>query len=345
MRRLVFVTQHVDPGHPLLAATVPKLRALAARVDELVVLADGVQEAALPANCRVKSFRAGTRLGRGVRFLLALLPELRGASAVVAHMVPLYALLAAPFARPLRVPVLLWYTQWHASGTLRLAERAATRVLSVDESSFPFPSRKLVAIGHGVDPEEIAPRDAAPGSGVRLLALGRYSPVKGYETVVRAVAAARAAGVEATVAVHGPVANAAEERHRAELQRLVRALGVETAVTLGASLPRAQALADLARVDALVSATVRGAADKVVLESALAAVPAIVPAWAFRGLVPDELRFDGSAESLAERLAAFSRLDAGDRERLGRELRDRAVAGHSVAAWADAVLAAARPAK
>ena len=39
-RSLVFVTQQVDPEHPVLAATVPKIRALAERLDEVVVLAD-----------------------------------------------------------------------------------------------------------------------------------------------------------------------------------------------------------------------------------------------------------------------------------------------------------------
>jgi len=48
--RIVFVTQHVDPGHPALAATVPKVRALAARVDEVVILADRTVPESLPAN-------------------------------------------------------------------------------------------------------------------------------------------------------------------------------------------------------------------------------------------------------------------------------------------------------
>ena len=46
--RVVFVTQQVDPAHPALAATVPKLRALAALVEEAVVLADGVVAETLP---------------------------------------------------------------------------------------------------------------------------------------------------------------------------------------------------------------------------------------------------------------------------------------------------------
>ncbi len=56
--RLVVVTQQVDPASPVLGATVAKLRALAERVDELVVLADSAVDGALPDNCRVRLFRS-----------------------------------------------------------------------------------------------------------------------------------------------------------------------------------------------------------------------------------------------------------------------------------------------
>ncbi|MDQ3671057.1 MAG: hypothetical protein M3364_01265, partial [Actinomycetota bacterium] len=106
MTRVVFITQQVDPGHPALAATVPKIAALAALVDEVVVLADGAVEGVLPANCRVRKFQARRRVGRGARFEAALAHELTGlrGGAVVAHMCPIYAVLAAPLVRPLRVP-------------------------------------------------------------------------------------------------------------------------------------------------------------------------------------------------------------------------------------------------
>jgi hypothetical protein len=60
VRRVVFITQQVDPGHPALAATVPKIRALAELVDEGVVLADGAVEGVLPESCRVRTFRSGS---------------------------------------------------------------------------------------------------------------------------------------------------------------------------------------------------------------------------------------------------------------------------------------------
>ena len=101
--KLVFVTQQVDPAHPALAATVPMLRALAERVDEVVVLADAAVPGVLPANCRVRTFGARSKPGRGARFEAALGRELHGlrGGAVVAHMCPIYAVLGAPLVRPL----------------------------------------------------------------------------------------------------------------------------------------------------------------------------------------------------------------------------------------------------
>src|SRR5919198_493031 len=106
MARILFVTQQVDPGHPALAATVPKLRALAARAHEVVVLADRALPDVLPETCRVRSFGARSRLGRGLRFASALAAELARRpkpAAVVAHMCPIYAVLAAPLTRRLDV--------------------------------------------------------------------------------------------------------------------------------------------------------------------------------------------------------------------------------------------------
>src|SRR4051794_30945480 len=144
MRRLVFATQKLDPNDPVLAATVPMVRALAARVDELVVLCDTAIPQAVPPNVRVHAFGAPTQLQRGLQFETALARELRHRPiGVVAHMVPLYAVLAAPLVRPRRVPLVLWYTHWKAHAVVRAAEKVCTAIASVDERSFPLPSRKV----------------------------------------------------------------------------------------------------------------------------------------------------------------------------------------------------------
>ena len=65
--RIVFVTQKVDVDDPILGATVEKLHALARRCDRLDVLCLAVGRHDLPANVRLRTFGAPTRLRRGLR--------------------------------------------------------------------------------------------------------------------------------------------------------------------------------------------------------------------------------------------------------------------------------------
>jgi glycosyltransferase involved in cell wall biosynthesis len=340
--KLVFVTQQVDPAHPALAATVPKLRAVAGLVDEVVVLADGVVEEALPANCRVRTFRAATRAGRGVRFESALARELLGlrGGAVVAHMCPIYAVLAAPLVRPLRVPLVLWFTHWRASRLLRAAERVSSAVASVDERSFPLPSRKLHAIGHGIDIAEFPCAPARDDDGVlRLLALGRYSPAKGLDVVLRAVATV---GEGVRLDVHGPALSGAERAHRDELERLVSELPLDGRVTLGDPVARAEVPRLLTAHDALVNNMKAGAPDKVVYEAAAGCRPVLASNPVFDSLLDPPQRFGrDDPGTLADAIRALATLGADERAALGRRLRERVEAGHSVQSWARGILDAA----
>jgi glycosyltransferase involved in cell wall biosynthesis len=345
MARLVFVTQQVDPGHPALAATVPMLKALAARADEVVVLADRALPDVLPANCRVRSFGARSRLGRGLRFATALAAELARRpkpAAVVAHMCPIYAVLAAPLARPVGVRVLLWYTHWNASRTLRMAERAAQIVLSVDRRTFPLASSKVRAIGHGIDLEEFACAHDESHSDLRAVALGRYSRAKGLDTVLRALRLAIDDGLDARLEVYGPALNPAERAHRTELERLVEELDLGRRVKLGHAVLRTEVPDVFARADVLVNNMRAGATDKVVYEACASCLPVIASNPAFDALLDEELRFEREdARGLADRLLALGGRPPEERQRLGEVLRERVAASHSVGSWADAVIEAA----
>ena len=341
MSKLVFITQQVDPRHPALAATVPKIAALAALVDEVVVLADGAVSGVLPENCRVRTFRAGSKALRGAKFEAALareLPGLRG-GAVVAHMCPIYAVLAAPLVRPLRVPLVLWFTHWRASDLLKAAERASSAITSVDERSFPLSSRKLRPIGHGIDLEQFPCTPPREGYGTRLLALGRYSTAKGLDV---AIAAIGLAGGDVQLHVHGPALSDGERAHRTELESVVEDLGLAGRVTIGDSIPRAELPALFAEHDALVNNMRAGAPDKVVYEAAAACLPVLASNPSFDELLAPEQRFTRwDPASLAERIGVLEAMSVADRAALGRELRRKVAEGHSVESWARGILEAA----
>jgi glycosyltransferase involved in cell wall biosynthesis len=321
MDRLIFATQKLDPDDPVLAATVPMVRALAARVDELVLLCDTAVPEAVPPNARVHAFGASTQLQRGLRFETALACELRDRPiGVVAHMVPLYAVIAAPLVRPLRVPLVLWYTHWKAHAVVRAAERVCTAIASVDVRSFPLRSRKVRGIGHGIDLQEFACTDAPPLP-LRALVLGRYSPAKGLETVLRG---AELAGVH--LEAHG-----SDETFEG-YKRSLAAADAE----LGGPVPRSEVPALFARSHVLIDNMRAGAPDKVVYEAAASCLPVLASNPVFDDLLPAELRFErDDPESLAERLRGLD-------PRRRPELREAVARNHSVEHWADGLLATVR---
>jgi len=350
--RIVFVTQTIDSEDPNLGVTVDWVRALAARCDEVRVIADRVRMHDLPENVSFRTFGDRRRLVRGARFEQAVAGALGAPTpdAVLVHMVPLFLLLAAPLARLRRVPVLLWYAHWRGDWTLRAADRLCAAALSVDRDSYPLASAKLRPIGHGIDVGRFAPRSPSAvsnGATLQLLALGRTAPWKGYATLLDGLELAVGAGLDAHLQIRGPSTKEEERLHRVELARRIdESPDLRAHAELADPVPRDRIPGLLARTDALVTAADSGHAtqtlDKVVYEASACAVPVIAsnPALA-RYLDGLPLRLDfrpGDAGDLARALREFGAASPATREEVGLELRRRVEQGHSVDTWADRVL-------
>ena len=347
--RLLFVTQKLDADDPVLAQSVDLVRELAARFERVDVLSDSVGRHDAAENVRVRTFGSRTKVGRGVRFVrgaaVSLLPQASRPDAVVAHMVPQYVHLIAPLAMPLRVPILLWYTHWHASRPLRAALPLVRSVLSVSPGSFPLETPKLVPTGHAIDVETFAPGEPRARGRLRLLALGRTARWKGYETMLDGLERAVAQGLDVELEIRGPQLTADERSHADELRQRVAASAVlRERVRIEPALPRG-ALPELLRgADALLSATQpRGSEtlDKVVYEAAATGLPVVASNTAlaeFLADLPLDLAFPAhDGDALADRLLALAAATPEIRRETGLELRRRVVDGHSVGSWADAV--------
>jgi glycosyltransferase involved in cell wall biosynthesis len=344
---VVFVTQLIDPADPVLGFVVRQLELLAKHVDRLVVVANEVR--AVPDSLDAEVVSLGKESGRGqaergLRYEAAVagLARRLKPAALVAHMCPVYLSLATPAVRAFNARSLLWYVHPNDTGGLRLAERLADLVITALPSSYPRPGPKVLAIGHAIDTESFALAPPARNNTVlSLVALGRTSPVKGYPVMVRAVAAARAAGIDVDLKIVGPSQTALERGHRQELVALIEALRIGHAVHLEDGVAPARVPAVIGQADAVVNATRNGSADKVVFEAMAARRPVLMTSPAFDPLVQDapaQLRFpEGDATELAARIVALAGTSAEGFAEIGALLSKQVARGHSLDHWAQRV--------
>ena len=139
---------------------------------------------------------------------MPLLASRRPPDALIAHMCPIYLVLAAPFTKIRRVPTILWYTHWAVHRTLRLATALADVALSVDRRSFPLDRPKVSGIGHGIDVTQFAARTERVARRRRAAPPARARPHvadEGFDTSIKAVAQLRKEGVDLTLDIYGAV--------------------------------------------------------------------------------------------------------------------------------------------
>src|SRR5439155_27020520 len=122
--------------------------------------------------------------------------------------------------------------------------------------------------GHGIDVAEFGcERNGTGHPDLRVVSLGRYSPAKGLDTILRSVRLAVDEGLDVRLEVYGPALTAVERAHRAQLERMVDELDLVRRVRLGHAVLRTEVPDVFARADVLVNNMRPGATDKIVCEA------------------------------------------------------------------------------
>ena len=298
MRRLIFATQKLDPDDPGARrdrADGACARGARRRARRALRLRRAGCRAGERARARVR--RARRRLQRGARFAAALARELRPRPiGVVAHMVPLYAVLAAPLVRPLRIPLVLWYTHW--KGARRRArrreglhgDRVGRRAL-VSASRRGRCTRSATA---STSTSSRAPTRPAASSCARSCS----AATRRRRGSRRSCARRELAGVH--VEAHG--SDESFEAYKRELARGSRS------AELGGPVPRARGSRRSSRAATCSSTTCApGAPDKVVYEAAASCLPVLASNPVFDDLLPPRAALRPRRPREPRRAAAHAR--------------------------------------
>ena len=271
-KNLLIICQKVDENDDLLGFFPAWIREFAHHYERVSVITLGAGEAQLPDNVAVYSLgkeRGVSRLRRWIALFRNLYRQVPHHDAVFCHMSPIFALCAWPFSKFWHKRLVLWYL--HRSRTLRLklAVALCDAVVTSDIESLTLRSSNIHAVGHGVEvdrystPQRVAP-DHRP---LRILAVGRLSPIKDFGTLIRAAAHLHEDDIACEVRIIGKTVMKKDTQYAQQLHTLVNRLGIGHIVHFFGFVPHRTMPEHYRWADIVVGCTPTGGIDKALLEA------------------------------------------------------------------------------
>ena len=343
--KVLMITQELDEASSVLRVAHDWAEAISSRVDELVVAAARVGTFQLPDNVSVTPLRR-TEGASAKRAAVALAAELgrrvstKGVDLVFAHMVPAYALMAAAFAKPVGVPVCLWYASHGLSNRLRIAHRIVDAVATASTDSYPLEGDKVAVLGHGIDASRYMAAGVTKSDPPVIIAASRITPMKQIRLAIEALGRTMLRDHPDTpvLEVAGAPFHDGDRDYLRSLHRRVDELELTERVRFLGAVPGDEMPLALARTHVALSLRETPSLDKNGLESLLAGVPTVSNNPSYKPVVEpfaDDLYIEGSdPAALAAKTARL--LDSPElRARIAASLRRTVEADHGLTGFAD----------
>lgn len=302
----------------------------------------------LPDNTEIFSLGKETgvnRYGRFVEFQKLAQKLVPKANGIFCHMNPEYTINIWPYAKFFHKKIVSWYTHGKITWKVRLMEKMADSILTASEDSFTLPSKKKKIIGHGIDTETFKPllreaRDssyAATPEGdqkniLKILTVGRISPTKDVESLIKAVDILHKEGIKnIRLKIVGAPPLSKHFPYYESLRQMVRRMELESMIEFIGPVPNKDVAAYYQDADLFINLSGTASIDKAVLEAMACGCMALTSNSAFRSLLPERLIIPkNNPRELASRILLLSRLMAQERETIQRRLREIVVQNHNL---------------
>lgn len=307
---LLIVTQKVDKEDDNLGFFHRWLEEFACHTDRVFVIANSVGNYFLPENVEIYSLgkeKGAGRFFRLFRFWRLFRQCLRRSDKIFFHMIPEFVLAAAPFLFFSGKTSVLWYTHKSVTRKLKLAEKLVDYIFTASALSFRLPSKKVIFTGHAIDVKLFKPSSGPQVSvpqNIRIVTVGRVSPVKNIETIIRACSLLKNSWDRSWVfsIVGGPIM-ARDREYFSSLQKMVRDAGLTDRVLFEGARPYTEVPEIYANHDIFISMSSTGSLDKSVLEAMSAGLTVLTANEAFQSILPRNYFLERrSPDFLAERI-------------------------------------------
>ncbi|MDD4862115.1 MAG: glycosyltransferase family 4 protein [Smithellaceae bacterium] len=336
--KLIIITQKVDINDGNLGFFHRWLEKLSAKTDELRVVCLTRGEYHLPQNVKVyslgkeKKYPKIWQFLRLQKFLLVNLPQVGG---VFVHMCPIYAIASFPLVKLFKKRFIMFYAHGGTHFKLKIAEKMMDRILTSSPAGFRLKSKKVKAIGQGIDIDLFQPREGHGSENFRILYAGRINKTKDPLTIIKALdILVNKQGVrKIRLRIIGHPLVKSEREYLEGLKELVKSKRLDGYVEFIDGVPYAKMPEEYNEADLFINPSSTGSLDKVVLEAMASGCLILNCNEAYYKILADKYLFKkGDSDDLAQKIVNLMRL--------GKDysLRDMVVKNHNLNNFIDRIV-------
>lgn len=285
---ILVLTPAIDRTHSVLGFIPNWMEALAKRVRLLIIITPLYSpQTNLSNNVKVVGLNPRRRLYRRIYYHWQLIKAVPKVDVIFCHMIPGFVISLWPIAVIYRKPIVLWYAHGEVSLTLKIAHLLANRVVTSSPDGFRIKSNKVNIIGQGIDANLFRPRKRKLNRTKNLLFVGRISPVKRIETLIRAM---ELIPLRSQLWIVGAPASQSDQIYYRKIIHLIKKTRTASKIKLIGPVSYRDLPKYYQRADVFVSDSQTGSLDKTILEAMACAVPVVISIPAFRQLFNHELK-------------------------------------------------------
>ena len=338
MAKLLFITQKVDKDDDVLGVYHRWIEELSKKIETISVICLYRGRSELPVNVRV--FSLGKESGQSrikyvSRFFKYIWFLREDYNTVFVHMNPIYILLGGLFWKASNKRIFLWYN--HPLGNLlaRVGIFLANNVFCTSPYSFSAKYRKTVLVPVGIDTVFFKKDSTVSKKRNRILYLGRISPIKHIDCLIKATELLNNQGIDFEVLIIGSPASDADKQYDQKLKIMAGSPVNSDRVVFEKSVANHKTPAIYNGNGVFVNLTPTGSFDKTILEAMACESLIMVSNKSLeRFLTPELINWcmfkEGDVTDLTKKLSSLLSLPNDLREKMGRELRMIVVKNHNL---------------
>jgi len=294
----------------------------------------------LPNNVKVLSLGKEKKLGR-IRYLINfykyIIKERNDYDIVFVHMNKEYIVWGGFIWKMLKKKISLWYVHKKVGLSLRIAEKFADKIFAATEKSFRLPTNKLEIVGHGIDIDKFMITDAERNNRnddiFEIITVGRISPVKDYETLIRAVEILAKNGMRLKVKIIGEPGRKEQEEYFQNLKEIVKNKNLDKDIKFLGAIPHNK-LKKYYLADLFAHMSGTGSLDKAILEAMVSGILVLSCNDASREVLKDfknDLIFKkGDYKELAQKIKKIKEWNNEKKKNVSYELQKIVMENHNL---------------